>query len=333
MKILYAVQATGNGHIARAIELLPFLKEYGTVDVFLSGSNASLRPDLPVKFRSNGISLFYSANGKLDTLKILKQLNPFYLNREINRLPVEKYDLVISDFEFISARACKRKGKDFWHWGHQASFHSPNTPRPLKRDFFAEWIMQNYCSSPNKVGFHFKSYDDWILPPIIKNSLWEAVPTEKKHITVYLPHYSNAEIRRYFYGIDGVQFEVFSKECKREESDYNISWKPVGNEAFAQSMIQSRGIICGAGFETPAEALFLGKRLMVIPIQGQYEQYCNAAALEEFHVPVLERLDINFSGIFHQWLKSEPVKPHNLSFMRTEESVKCFMNKVLESQQ
>jgi UDP:flavonoid glycosyltransferase YjiC (YdhE family) len=25
MKILYAVQATGNGHIARAAELLPFL--------------------------------------------------------------------------------------------------------------------------------------------------------------------------------------------------------------------------------------------------------------------------------------------------------------------
>ena len=129
-----------------------------------------------------------------------------------------------------------------------------------------------------------------------------------------------------------MQFEVFSKECKREESDYNINWKPVGNEAFAQSMIHSRGVICGAGFETPAEALFLGKRLMVIPIQGQYEQYCNAAALEEFHVPVVERLDINFSGIFLQWLKSEPVKPHNLSFMRTEESVKCFMDKALESQ-
>ena len=163
--------------------MVPFLKKYGTVDVFLSGSNASLRPDLPVKFSSNGISLFYSANGKLDTLKILKQLNPIYLNREINRLPVEKYDLVISDFEFISARACKRKGKAFWHWGHQASFHSPNTPRPLKRDYFAEWIMQNYCSSPHKVGFHFKSYDDWILPPIIKKNIlpftYRTIPTLK----------------------------------------------------------------------------------------------------------------------------------------------------------
>jgi hypothetical protein len=32
-------------------------------------------------------------------------------------------------------------------------------------------------------------------------------------------------------------------------------------------------------FETPAEALFLGKKLLVIPMTGQYEQECNAAAL------------------------------------------------------
>ena len=36
MKIFYAVQATGNGHISRAIEILPYLRKYGEVDIFLS---------------------------------------------------------------------------------------------------------------------------------------------------------------------------------------------------------------------------------------------------------------------------------------------------------
>lgn len=63
MKILYSVQATGNGHISRAMELMPFLQQYGEVDVFLSGSNSNLQPDLPVKFRSNGLSLFYVNTG------------------------------------------------------------------------------------------------------------------------------------------------------------------------------------------------------------------------------------------------------------------------------
>ncbi len=47
-------------------------------------------------------------------------------------------------------------------------------------------------------------------------------------------------------------------------------------------------MLCGAGFETPAEALFLGKKLMVIPMKGQYEQHINAASLKELGIPVLK---------------------------------------------
>ena len=42
MKIFYAIQGTGNGHLSRAEQLYPYLKEYGQVDFFLSGSNAQL---------------------------------------------------------------------------------------------------------------------------------------------------------------------------------------------------------------------------------------------------------------------------------------------------
>ncbi|NBR37369.1 MAG: hypothetical protein EBT80_08470 [Chitinophagales bacterium] len=46
MKIFYAVQATGNGHISRAMTLMPHLQKWGTVDVFLSGNNSHLRAKL-----------------------------------------------------------------------------------------------------------------------------------------------------------------------------------------------------------------------------------------------------------------------------------------------
>lgn len=48
MKIFYAVQATGNGHISRAMTLLPYLQQYGTVDIFLSGDNSNLQLDAPL---------------------------------------------------------------------------------------------------------------------------------------------------------------------------------------------------------------------------------------------------------------------------------------------
>ena len=50
LKIFYAIQATGNGHITRAMELMPYLKQYGDVDVFLSGSNSNLAFDTRTKY-------------------------------------------------------------------------------------------------------------------------------------------------------------------------------------------------------------------------------------------------------------------------------------------
>ena len=77
MKILYSVQATGNGHISRAMEILPFLKKYGQVDIFLSGANSSLPLDAPVKFRSEGLCIFYNNTGNLSYWEMAKKFSPF----------------------------------------------------------------------------------------------------------------------------------------------------------------------------------------------------------------------------------------------------------------
>ena len=77
MKIFYAVQATGNGHISRAMELFPHLQEYGTVDIFLSGNNSNLSLDAPVKYRSKGLSLYYNCNGGLDFWKVSREFAAF----------------------------------------------------------------------------------------------------------------------------------------------------------------------------------------------------------------------------------------------------------------
>ena len=40
MKILYAIQGTGNGHLSRAIDVIPDLKKIVKVDVFVSGQSS-----------------------------------------------------------------------------------------------------------------------------------------------------------------------------------------------------------------------------------------------------------------------------------------------------
>lgn len=314
MKIFYAVQATGNGHIARAKELIPFLQRYGQVDVFLSGSNCNLTVDLPVKYKSKGVSLFYGNSGGLDYFKMAKELSLYNIIKEARALPVEKYDIVINDFESITALACKLKQVPSIGFGHQASFKSRFTPRPINRDWMGEMILNNYAPASQYIGLHFDAYDDFIYSPIIKEQVLNANPQNLEHITVYLSHYSDEVVAGYLSQLPDQLFHVFSKKEKTPIKRGNILFMPINNELFTQSMINSTGVITGAGFETPAEALWLNKKLLCVPIKGQYEQLCNAAALETFGVPILSSLKKDFTHHVQNWLNAAPPAKLNLNF-------------------
>jgi uncharacterized protein (TIGR00661 family) len=313
MKIFYAIQATGNGHISRAIELMPYLQQYGEVDVFLSGSNSNLNASLPVKFRSKGASLFYGNKGGLDYWKMLKEFSPYRIWQEAKALPLEKYDIVINDFDCITSLACKIKKVKAINFGHQASFISSKTPRPKHKDFAGELVLKKYAVAEKQVGLHFEQYDNFIFPPIIKSEILNATLSDKGHITVYLSHYSDQVVKNSLSKIANVQFEVFSKKVKCPTVAGNITFLPIDGTLFNESMIHSHGVITGAGFETPAEALYLGKKLICLPIKGQYEQLCNAEALKRFGVPIINSITDSFSDTVLQWLTSAPPKKLTLS--------------------
>jgi uncharacterized protein (TIGR00661 family) len=303
MKILYSVQATGNGHISRAMTLLPYLKKYGQIDFFLSGDNSHLQMDAPIKYRSKGLSLFYNSTGGLDYWQIAKKTDPLRIKKEINELPVEKYDLVINDFDFITSQACIAKRISTIHFGHQASFQSPLTPRPDKKNFAGELLLKHFVKANTHIGLHFESYDEGIFGAIIKDDILTAIPKNYGHITVYLPSYNEQELLEIFWAFPSIKFEIFSKESSTIRIEKNVHLLPVNKDRFNESLINCKGIICGAGFETPAEAIQLGKKIMAIPIRGQYEQLCNAAALKKLGVTCLDKIDTGFKIDFEKWLE------------------------------
>jgi uncharacterized protein (TIGR00661 family) len=315
MKIFYAVQATGNGHISRAMDLLPHLKKYGTVDIFLSGKNSTLNLDAAVKYRSHGLSLFYNCSGGLDYWKTMKNIQPLRLKKEIADLPVEKYDLVINDFEYITAVACAKKKIPSINFGHQASFHSAHAPRPDSKDKIGEWVLKNYAKATQYVGLHFKKYDEFIFHPVVKKEILEAEPKEKYHITVYLPSYCEPQLENIFHRFTDFHFEIFSRNRKMPKASRNIVFLPVDKNLFNRSLIQCSGIVTGGGFETPAEAIHLGKRLLCVPIRGQYEQNCNGAALEKLGITCLKKIDESFPLEFYNWLFCK--KPIRIDYSKT----------------
>lgn len=302
MKIFYAVQATGNGHISRAMTLLPYLQQYGEVDIFLSGDNAHLPLNGPVKYRSKGISLFYNCNGGLDYWEITRKLSPIRIKCEIRDLPVEQYDLVLNDFDYITSAACARKKIPSVHFGHQASFYSANTPRPSSRSRAGEWVLTRFVKATAHTGYHFAKYDKGIFTPVVKKEILEAVPLTENHITIYLPSWCEAQLTPLLQSFTDHRFQVFSRETSIIREEKNIQFLPVDRDLFTRSMIGCAGIVCGAGFETPAEAIHLGKKMMCIPISGQYEQQCNAAALQQMGIRCLPAIDAQFAQHFNDWI-------------------------------
>jgi uncharacterized protein (TIGR00661 family) len=305
MKIFYAIQATGNGHISRAIQLYPYLQKFGTVDFFLSGNNASLNTGLPIKFKSKGCSLHYSKCGGLDYWDIAKNIKPIQLYKEAKALPIKNYDVVINDFESITSLACKLQNVPSIQFGHQASFISNATPRPEKKSIMGELILKHYAPSPKNIGLHFEKYDSFIYPPIIKDEITNAEPTNLQHITIYLPSFQKDCLEKAFKKVKDVAFHWFLSDIEFRYTDGNITYYPINQKLFNQSLISCDGIITGGGFETPAEALYLGKKILSIPIQNHYEQECNAEALKKMGIPVIYEVGNDFDKIIENWLNSD----------------------------
>ena len=308
MNILYGVQGTGNGHISKSTTIYSILKKYSSnVDVLIAGHNYSLQPKYNVKFRHHGIS-FQTKKGRIDYIKSIRAFKLKKLLTESSNIPFKNFDIIISDFEAISAWGSMIYNIPSIQISHQAAFFSKNVPRPKKRDFFGEFVLKNFAPTSDYIGIHFKKYSENISEPIIKESVIKAISQEKDHITVYLPWQDDKNIFMVLNKIKEIKFQVFSGNIKIKEEIENITFFPVDDSNFSNSLCNSYGVICNSGFETPSEAIYLGKRLMTIPLLGQYEQICNAVALREFGIKSINSLNENSAIKIKKWLECDPVK-------------------------
>jgi uncharacterized protein (TIGR00661 family) len=305
MKVLYAIQGTGNGHVSRANEIIPFLEKKCDLDILLSGTQADVGLNYPVKFKMKGLCFIFGKKGGVDMYKTFKQMQSKKFLSEIKSLPVEDYDLVINDFEPVSAWACKLKNIPCIGMSHQWAVLHKNAPRPASKDLFGTMILKYYAPCKTGVGFHFKPYGENIFTPVIKREIRNAAKKNLGHYTVYLPAYSDKKLIIFLSVFKNIEWQIFSKHSKKSYTTGNCSIKPVSTADFTESFTTCEGIICGAGFETPAEALQMGKKLLVIPMKHQYEQHLNAAGAQDLGVPVIKSLKKKHLYKVENWLKEK----------------------------
>jgi uncharacterized protein (TIGR00661 family) len=305
MKVLYAIQGTGNGHISRAREIIPHLQDFCQCDILVSGTQCDVELEFPIKYRFKGLSFVFGKKGGIDLWSTTLKSNMPQLKREIDQLPVEDYDFVINDFEPVSAWACRIKKVPCISLSHQGTLLSNKVPIPEEQSHFGRFVLRNYAPVTTHIGFHFRAYDDHIFTPVIRKQVRDCEIEELDHYTVYLPAYNDKRLVKKLSHFENISWHVFSKHSKESYRTGNVIVKPITNHEFVEDMAKSKGVFCGAGFETPAEALYLNKKLMVIPMKGQYEQQCNAAALKLMGVPVIKSLKKKHFERIGDWLESD----------------------------
>jgi len=306
MRILYGIQGTGNGHLSRAEEIVPILKKMAQVDVLISGNQSQIKSSFDIQYKRNGLTFLASKDGRVDLFRTIINSSPIKLIKEIKNFDSKKYDLVISDFEPISAWSALINGIPCVELSHQAAVLNKNAPQPENKDRISSYILNHYCPTKIKYGFHFQKYDETIFTPIIRSQIRELNPSNKGYYTVYLPAYHDYVLWQILDQFD-VEWHVFSKYSKQPYQFNKIRFNPINNDSFKQSLENCEGVICGAGFELPSEALFLRKKLMVIPMVGQFEQACNAESLRKMGVTVLPTFDLVFHRTIANWIETSNV--------------------------
>jgi uncharacterized protein (TIGR00661 family) len=307
MKILYGVQGTGNGHISRARAIASELEKTNVeVDFLFSGrsQNGYFAMESFGDFSLRQGLSFVTHKGRVSYVRTALSNNPLRFVSEACSLDLKNYDLVLNDFEPVSAWAAKYQGVPCIGVSHQNAFRY-DVPK-VTFGLVDRAVIHQFAPCDFELGLHWYHYDQPILPPIISHST-EQSPEFGEAFLVYLPFELLGHITRFLTRFDGVQFVCYHPSIESEYQSENVLYKPLSLQGFKQDLAHCRGVICNGGFELPSEALALGKKLLLKPLKGQFEQQSNVATLEALGLATtMQHLD---SSIMSQWVKEDLGEP------------------------
>lgn len=282
MRVLFGIQLNGNGHATRSSQLITALKSAGAdVDVVTSGNNSQVEIPHQIKRHYEGLTMHLDGRGSVDWYRTLKNANVKQFLKDI-KTDVREYDVVVSDFEPISAWSARKCRVRSFGFGNQYAISLGKTAKPTKKDYLSELFIKRFARCERYIPLTYEGIDG-TFQPLIDKSLFEA-QKEGDFTLVYLPAMSTEAIMHTLSNkrFSDHKFKVYCKDYQGQAD--NVELIRVGTPTFKQDLAQCEGIITAGGFSTTSEALALGKKLWSIPMRRQYEQLCNAIQLKKMGV-------------------------------------------------
>lgn len=293
MKILYGIQGTGNGHLSRSSKIINKLKKIGCdVDIIVSGNFHQIDIPHDVKYNLKGFSFTYNQDGSINKLKTFLNSDFVTFLKDI-KIELKEYDRIISDFEPITSWASKFQSAKSYGISNQYSFLSKKLPRPDNTRLIDEFVIKNFAPCEKYFGLSYETFDDFIYTPIIRDDILKNTSSKQDHYVIYLPNKPVLSYLKLLNHFSKVPFITFSNEVTKTHTYRNVKIIPIDKNIFLDHFLNCQGIITNSGFQTTSEAIFLNKKILSIPIKGQYEQEVNANLLKKFGVKIGNIEDIS----------------------------------------
>jgi uncharacterized protein (TIGR00661 family) len=297
-RIIYAMAGEGFGHASRAHLVGQRFLDAGHEVIFAASHRALryLRPYYGERVQEIFGLLFDYSKGYIDpAATVWKNVTQLARGHRLNRDLYERVyrpfapDLVVTDFEPFSA---------WWAWRHRIPFISIDNEHMLImcrldhrwRDLAGHltanlvvrchsvgaraYIITNFFTAP------LKSQAAVLAPPIVRPAIARLTPSNAGHIVIYATTGTHEDHWRQVLGRFAPQrFCIYGFNKAAEWK--NCVFKEASTEGFATDLAAARGVIASAGFSLISECLYLRKRMLLLPVAGQYEQAINAQRVEQ----------------------------------------------------
>lgn len=305
---VFVVQGEGRGHLTQAIAMYEMLTANGhhVAAVMIGSSN---RREIPAFVRERikvPVILFHSPNFVTDKknksiqlgksiYKNLLRWRKFRKSMKLIRETVDTYkpDLLLNFYEPLIGICSlyKKLNTRIISTAHQFTYLHPEFQFPKDGSKTDQYAIRKYTEltakgSDKLVALSFyplqqQYYKNIIIsPPLLRNEVFEQTVFDGNHLLVYILNSGYMQDIITWHKVHPeVELHCFtdSKTVKGKwRYDETLCFHSLDDKTFLHFMANAKALVTTAGFESVCEAMYFGKPVLMVPVKGHYEQWCNA---------------------------------------------------------
>ncbi len=308
LRCLFVVQGEGRGHLTQAMALRRMLREAGhrIEEVVVGKSEGQAVPaffreafDAPVSdvespgFVSDGADRSVRSGATLR--RTLGRTPTFWRSLAVLDAAIDRHepDVVVNFFEPLMGlyALTHPRSVPVVAVAHQYMFLHPAYRFPLGH-WGRRWAARAFTrltawGASRRLALSLypapnRPQDELVvLPPLLRPDVFRQ-PQDRSE-SFYLVYILNSgyaeEVIRWHEENPAVPLHCFwdrPDAAPVEAYDDTLTFHQLDDEKFLRLMARCRGFVSTAGFESIAEAMYLGTPVQVVPVEGHYEQRCNA---------------------------------------------------------